>query len=127
MINPQTGEIREFSPEEPLKAPEAMFFDIDGNLWITEHTGLALVKFDPIFETFEKFSVPDSEALPFGMTSDRYGNIWFAQHTVDKLAVYDPHNNNSSKSIYRLQHPLLNLLLQMIKKMFGLLNNKETN
>ena len=71
-----------------------MLFRSDGNLWITEHTGLAIVKFDPIFETFEKFSVPDSDALPFGMTSDRYGNIWFAQHTVDKLAVYDPHNNN---------------------------------
>ena len=71
-----------------------MFFDINGNLWITEHTGSAIVKFDPILETFERFIVPDSEALPFGMASDRYGNIWFAQHTVDKLAVYDPHNND---------------------------------
>ena len=49
-------------------------------------TGLAIVKFNPILETFEKYSVPDSDALPFGMTADRYGNIWFAQHTVDNLS-----------------------------------------
>ena len=62
------------------------------NLWITEHTGLAIVKFNPFLETFERISVQNKEALPFGMTFDRYGNIWFAQHTVDSIGAYDPDN-----------------------------------
>ncbi len=68
--------------------------DKDGNLWIAEHTGLSITKFNPVLETFSKISVPNDEALPFGMTFDRYGNIWFAQHTVDSLGVYDPDNND---------------------------------
>ena len=63
-------------------------------LWITAHTGVALLKFNPVLETFERISVLDPEALPFGMTEDRYGNIWFAQHAIDKIGVYDPHNDN---------------------------------
>jgi copper transport protein len=68
-------------------------FDNDGNLWIAEHSGLAITKFNPILETFEKISVPNVDALPYGMTFDRYGNVWFAQHTVDSIGVYDPDNN----------------------------------
>jgi copper transport protein len=69
-------------------------FDNDGNLWIAEHTGSAITKFNPVLETFEKISVPNKDALPFGMTLDKYGNIWFAEHTVDSIGVYDPDNNN---------------------------------
>ena len=77
-----------------MQGPEALLFDKDGNLWIAEHTGLAITKFNSVLETFSKISVPNNEALPFGMTFDRYGNIWFAQHTVDSLGVYDPDNND---------------------------------
>ena len=55
---------------------------------------MAITKFNPVLETFEKISVLDEEALPFGMTFDRYGNIWFAQHTVDSIGAYDPDNND---------------------------------
>jgi len=55
---------------------------------------LAITKFNPVLETFEKILVPDKDALPFGMAFDKYGNIWFAQHTVDNLGVYDPDNND---------------------------------
>ena len=77
-----------------LQGPEALIFDDDGNLWIAEHTGLAITRFNPVLETFERISVPDKEALPYGMTFDRYGNIWFAQHVIDNIGVYDPDNNN---------------------------------
>ena len=63
-------------------------------LWIAAHTGHALVKFNPILETFERVPVPDKDALPFGMIEDRFGNIWFGQHAIDKIGVYDPQNNN---------------------------------
>jgi len=71
-----------------------LIFDKEGNLWIAEHTGLAITKFNPVLETFERISVPDENSLPFGMTFDKYGNIWFAQHTIDSIGVYDPDNNN---------------------------------
>ena len=67
---------------------------IRDSVWIAEHTGTAITKFNPVLETFESISVPDEEALPFGMTFDRYGNIWFAQHVIDSIGVYDPDNND---------------------------------
>ncbi|MFB5614474.1 MAG: CopD family protein, partial [Candidatus Nitrosomaritimum yanchengensis] len=93
-INVENNEVTEFSPDQPLRAPEAIISDKQGNLWIAEHTGVGIAKFNPILETFERIPVPDKDALPFGMAFDRYDNIWFAQHTVDNIAAYDPHNNN---------------------------------
>ncbi len=94
VINPDTGESKEFGPQDPLKEPTALFFDENGNLWISEHIGLAITRFDTLLETFERISLSDKDALPFGMTSDRFGNIWVGQHTTNKLGVYDPYNNN---------------------------------
>lgn len=94
VINPNTGESKEFRPQDSLKEPTALFFDENGNLWISEHTGLAITKFDTVLETFERISLLDKDALPFGMTSDKFGNIWVGQHTVNKLGVYDPYNGN---------------------------------
>ena len=94
VINPDTGQSREFVPQDSLKEPTALFFDNNGNLWISEHTGPTITKFDVVLETFERVPVLDSDALPFGMASDQFGNIWLAQHTVDKLGVYDPYNGN---------------------------------
>ena len=76
-----------------LTGPEALLFDGDGNIWITEHTGLAISRFDPILGTLDRYSVPNENALPFGMAFDRYNNIWFAQHTIDTLGVFDPANS----------------------------------
>ena len=84
----------QISSETILQGPEALLFDEDGSLWVTEHTGLALSRFNPVLETFDKVTVPNTESLPFGMTFDRYGNVWFAQHVIDSIAVYDPDNNN---------------------------------
>ena len=63
-------------------------------MWIAEHTGTAITKFNPILETFERITMPDQEALPYGMSFDRYGNIWISQHAIDKIAAYDPDNKN---------------------------------
>jgi len=90
----ENNEITKFSDDQPILGPEALIFDKQGNLWIAEHTGTGIVRFNPTLETFERVLVPDPEALPFGMTFDRYENIWFAQHVVDNIAAYDPHNNN---------------------------------
>lgn len=94
VINPDTGEFKEFGPQDSLKEPSALFFDENGNLWISEHTGLSITKFDTVLETFERISLLDKDALPFGMASDKFGNIWVGQHTANKLGVYDPYRGD---------------------------------
>ena len=93
-IDPQEGKITQYSKEIPLEGPEYLLFDKNEDVWIAEHTGTGITKFNPVLETFESISVPDEESLPFGMTFDRYGNIWFAQHVIDSIGVYDPDNND---------------------------------
>jgi copper transport protein len=80
--------------QEILKEPFALFIDKEQNVWIAEHTGIGIAKFNPFLQTFERISVSDQESLPFGLAADKFENIWIAQHTVDKLGVYDPHNND---------------------------------
>ncbi len=92
-IDPKNNQLTQIS-SEMLQSPEALLFDNNGNLWIAEHTGSVITKFNPILETFDRISIPNKDALPFGMIFDRYGNIWFAQHTVDSIGAYDPDNNN---------------------------------
>ena len=93
-IDPDKGKITQYSKEIPLDGPEYLLFDKNEDVWIAEHTGTSITKFNPILETFERILVSNEEALPFGMTFDRYGNIWFAQHVVDGIGVYDPDNND---------------------------------
>jgi len=93
-IDPDKGTITQYSKEIPLDGPEFLLFDKNEDVWIAEHTGTSITKFNPILETFERILVSNEEALPFGMTFDRYGNIWFAQHVVDGIGVYDPDNND---------------------------------
>ena len=99
-IDSKNGNITQFYSDRfsndrfALEGPEYMIFDENGDIWIAEHAGTAITKFNRDFENFERVTVPNSDALPFGMTFDRYGNIWFAQHVVDSIGVYDPDNND---------------------------------
>lgn len=94
-IDSKGGDITQFSSDSfSLQAPEYITFDKNGDLWIAEHAGLAITKFNQDFENFKRVTVPNNEALPFGMAFDRYGNIWFAQHVVDSIGVYDPDNDD---------------------------------
>jgi len=70
-----------------------LLFDKSGSLWIAEHVGPGITKFDPILETFDQVKAPNPESLPFGMAIDKYDNIWFGQHVIDELGVYDPYND----------------------------------
>jgi len=70
-----------------------LLFDKSGSLWISEHIGPGITKFDPVLETFDHVKAPNPESLPFGMAIDKYDNIWFGQHVIDELGVYDPYND----------------------------------
>ena len=76
-----------------MDEPFALLFDKSGSLWLSEHIGPSISKFDPVLETFERIEVPNPESLPFGMAIDKYDNIWFGQHVIDELGVYDPYND----------------------------------
>ena len=93
-INPEDNKLREFEPDVPLQSPEALLFGNDGSIWVSEHTGSGIARFDSILETFERILIPDEDALPYGMSFDVYGNIWIALHTIDSMAVYDPDNDS---------------------------------
>lgn len=100
-INPGDGSLTQvIGPDRPLEAPEALLFEDEsegGGLWITEHTGLAVARFDPVLDTLARYEVQDADALPFGMAFDRYGNVWFAQHTIDAIGVVDPRNGDMAE------------------------------
>lgn len=100
-VNPADNKLTQvIGPEAGLVAPEALLFEGKagsggggggGGLWIAEHTGLAVTRYDLALGTIERHEVPNPDALPFGMAFDRYGNIWFAEHTVDAIGALDPH------------------------------------
>jgi len=93
-IDGETKQMTEFTPNEgPLAEPFALMIDKQENIWVAEHIGPSITKFNPILESFDKVSVPNSESLPFGMVLDKYDNIWVAQHVIDGLIVHDPYNN----------------------------------
>ncbi|MCY3975796.1 MAG: CopD family protein [Thaumarchaeota archaeon] len=92
-INSWNGYVKEFTNEPKLDEPFSLFFDSEKNLWISEHVGHAITKFDPILKKFTKILAPNVNSLPLGIIEDKYGNLWFAQHTIDNLGMYDPHND----------------------------------
>lgn len=113
-INTDDNSVTETIGEDrALASPEALLIEEQtvGSLWITEHTGTAVVKYDPILDTLEKFTVSNSESSPFGMAFDRYGNIWFAQHTVDSIGVLDPRNGK----IREIDIPAATLSVQFVE------------
>ena len=95
-VDPGSGNLTEvIGQDAALQSPEALLFEGDvegGGLWITEHTGFSVTRFDPVLETLKRHMVDDPDSLPFGMALDRYGNIWFAQHTIDRIGVLDSRN-----------------------------------
>ena len=92
-IEPDTGAIQYVVPDSPLAAPEALLFDGD-QLWISEHTGGSLARFDTVQDKLGRISLNLPNGLPYGLVADQYHNIWIAQHQVDTVTVYDPLKNS---------------------------------
>ena len=101
-IDANTKEVTEFVPQiEPMAEPFALMIDKEENIWIAEHIGPAITKFNPILEDFKQVKISNSESLPFGMAIDKYDNMWVAQHVIDSLVVYD----QSSSQIIEIAIP----------------------
>lgn len=96
ILDPGTGDIR-YASTGPLASPEALLDDGEGNVWITEHSGPGLVKYNVLLDSAERIPVGNPDALPFGMARDARGNIWYAEHVVDYIGVHDPHGGGSDE------------------------------
>lgn len=98
VINPQTGDIREYEPsgQNKLVGPTSVF-PYGNDIYISEHDGHTVTVFNPLFETFREFPALSESGLPFGMVNDNYGNIWVAEHTLDRLGVIDPRTGESTE------------------------------
>lgn len=67
------------------------------NIYISEHDSNSIVLFNPIIESFKRYSLPDDyDGLAFRMVFDMYDNLWTAQHTSDVLAILDPDSGKTS-------------------------------
>ena len=47
----------EFAPQEPMAEPFALMIDKEENVWIAEHIGPAVTKFNPVLDSFDKVSI----------------------------------------------------------------------
>ena len=105
----------EFTPiEGPLAEPFALMIDKQENIWIAEHLGPSITKFNPILESFDKVNVSNPESLPFGMVLDKYDNIWVAQHVIDSLIVHDPYNNRITEVTIPTEGSFTQFVLSLI-------------
>ena len=94
-IDPETGSIEEFIPPNgPMAEPFALMIDKDTNIWIGEHVGPKVTRFDPLLQTFTSYLALNETALPYGMSLDKFGNVWFAQHVYNNIGVLNPHSGN---------------------------------
>ena len=96
ILDPATGDVR-YASTGPLLSPEALLDDGKGNIWITEHTGSTLIKYNVLLDSVQRVPVDNPDALPFGMAADARGNIWFAEHVVDYIGVHDPHGGGTDE------------------------------
>src|SRR5215203_5564469 len=99
----KTGKITEYpnnstnssvsSADFSLSEPTALLLDPKtSNIYISEHESNTIVRFNPIIESFKRYSLSDNNdgGLAFGMVFDMYDNIWIAEHISDVLSILDP-------------------------------------
>ena len=64
----------------------AVYVDEDDMVWLSDFGANALVRFDPISEAFQVFSIP-SPGANVRQILGRPGEVWGAESGTDKLIV----------------------------------------
>ncbi|MDA4111694.1 MAG: hypothetical protein OK439_04095 [Thaumarchaeota archaeon] len=91
----------EYTPpsQDFLKSPVGIVADNQGNVWVSEHGGSAVVELTPSNSTFRKFptSIPPPSVYPVSAVAtiaiDSKGNLWFVEHFSNKVGRLDPSTN----------------------------------
>jgi virginiamycin B lyase len=86
VYDPGAGSWREW--RLPGNAPQAYAVYVDDldAVWLTEHTADAIVRFDPVAETFQSFP-PESTPSLVRQLLGRVGEVWGAESAADRLTV----------------------------------------
>ncbi|MDA4130639.1 MAG: hypothetical protein OK457_07700, partial [Thaumarchaeota archaeon] len=91
----------EFSPPSAdyLKSPVGIVSDSDGNVWVSEHGGSAVVELVPTNSTFKKYptSIPSPSVYPVSAVAtialDSHQRLWFVEHFSNRVGRLDPKSN----------------------------------
>jgi virginiamycin B lyase len=84
--DPATGVWQEWLLPGDNPQPYAVYVDDMDQVWLSDFGANALVRFDPVQETFEVFTLPSSPANVRQILG-RPGEIWGAESGVDRLVV----------------------------------------
>jgi streptogramin lyase len=76
---------QEFQVPTPGGYPVQIALDAQGAVWITEHEGNKIGRFDPQTKTWTEYDIPTPDGKPWGLALDGAGNVWFAETEADQI------------------------------------------
>lgn len=72
----------------PDSLPNQLLIDDRGNIWMVEHVGNRIAKFDSSRGSLTEYEVPSRPlALTLWLASDRDGNVWFTEWATNKIGI----------------------------------------
>jgi virginiamycin B lyase len=86
MYDPAKDAWREWKLPGAHEAAYAVYVDDQDMVWLSDWGANAIVRFDPVKETFEPFPLP-SPGGSVRQILGRKGEVWAAESAVDKLVV----------------------------------------
>jgi streptogramin lyase len=96
VLNPTSGEIKEFQPPTPNATPYGMVQDRkNGYIWFSDLNGNNITRFDPTTKEFIEYPIPTRAAAPRFIGIDPMGRVWFGEFFTGKIGVLDPGNRRN--------------------------------
>lgn len=96
-FNITTHAFNEFNPTVSMNSPVGIVLDKNGDVWISEHRGSAIIEFNPSDSFWRKFltTVPPPNApypisAPATLAIASNGDLWFVEHFSNKIGRLDP-------------------------------------
>lgn len=83
------GNIKEWNP--PFRGPRRLHIAPDGMVWVPGFGSGVFAKFDPNYEKWTVYELPDSEnQTPYALNVDRNGIVWVCGTGNDTINRFDP-------------------------------------
>jgi virginiamycin B lyase len=96
-FNMVTHVFQEYNPAVSMNSPVGIVLDKNGNVWISEHRGSAIIEFQVSSNLWRKYptSVPPPYAAypisaPATLAIASNGDLWFVEHFSNKIGKLDP-------------------------------------
>jgi virginiamycin B lyase len=89
VLNPRTGEIKEFSLPDSSARPLWLTIDQGDTIWITDPQNNQVVNFDPITGISDGYEIPTVDAVPAAIAIDYNGDVWFTELIAGKIGRID--------------------------------------